>query len=161
MNADRDTLLRAYLENHYAGSVPAVALLNDAQGRWPHSDLRPFFDALRREVEEDQAVLHDVLDRLSGKPSPLKNVGAAASEKLLTLRQRATDERLGLVETLETLLLGVRGKRALWAVLEDLADSRLAGVDFGALGQRAEAQLDRIEPRRRAAARAAFASIGG
>jgi hypothetical protein len=158
MDPECESRLHAYLEDHSAGAVGAVGLLEDARKRWKGHEAGGFFAGLLREVEEDRAALEDVLARLGGSPSRLKNAGAAASQKVLALRQRAADDALALLETLEALLLGVRGKRALWTALEDLTDARLAGVDFGALGQRAEDQLGRIERERRAAARAAFLS---
>ncbi|HLT46033.1 MAG TPA: hypothetical protein VK002_02290 [Rubricoccaceae bacterium] len=158
MDKDSEARLHAYLEDHLTGALKATALLRDARGRWD-GGTDAFFEALLSEIEADRGALEDVLARVGAEPSRLKNAAAAAAEKALALRHRLIDERLALVEMLEALLLGVRGKRALWVVLEDLArtNGRLSDVDFGALGRRAEDQLERIEQRRRAAARAAFA----
>ena len=158
MSKDPEAHLHAYLQDHLAGALEAVALLKHAEERWEGEPVAAFFGALRAEVEEDKGALEGVLDRLGAAPSLLKSAGALASEKAMALRQRLTDERLGLVETLEALLLGVRGKQALWAVLASGArtNGRLGGVDFEALGQRAARQLERIEQQRLAAARTAF-----
>ena len=157
MSENSEARLHAYLESHLAGALQALALLRDVRERWDE-ETAAFLGTLLGEIEEDEAVLEDVLQRVGAGPSRLKNAGAAAAEKAMSLRQRLTDARLARVETLEALLLGVRGKRALWAALEALAhtDGRLRDVDFGALGRRAEDQLGRIERRRLAAACAAF-----
>jgi hypothetical protein len=59
---------------------------------------------------------------------------------------------------LESLALGITGKKALWRVLEDIAsrERRLAAYDFGALAERAESQIGKVEALRLEAARVAF-----
>jgi hypothetical protein len=56
---------------------------------------------------------------------------------------------------LESLALGLDGKKLLWANVRDLANvgDRLAGVDFGALIERAGRQRDELEPFRATAGR--------
>jgi hypothetical protein len=158
-----DARLRAYLEDHFAGATSAIELLRHAEQRWEDDEAGPFLSALLAEVEADQAALERVMGRINHDPSRLKNAGGQLSGRLLALRERAADDRLALLEVLETILLGVRGKRALWAALRELApaDGRLAGTDFAALDQRAEEQLGQIEAHRLTAARAAFLEAGG
>ena len=158
MGTAAEERFHSYLESHLAGALEAVALLKDAAERWEGEPAAAFFEALRGEIEEDKGALERVVDRVGAAPSLLKSAGALASEKAFALRQRLVDGRLGLLETLEALLLGVRGKQALWDALAAIApgDGRLGSFDFAALARRAEDQLGRIETHRRAAARAAL-----
>jgi|SRR5690606_15191462 len=158
MGTAAEERLHAYLESHLAGALGAVALLKDAAGRWEGEPVAAFFEALLGEVEEDKGALERVVDRVGAAPSLLKSAAARASEKAFALRQRLSDKPLSLLETLEALLLGVRGKQALWDALAAVAplDERFGGFDFAALGGRAEDQLGRIEAHRLDAAREAF-----
>ena len=70
-----------------------------------------------------------------------------------------SSEDLAMLETLETLGLGILGKLALWDALKTIAptDARLSGVDLDLLIDRARAQHSRVEERRLDAARRALA----
>jgi hypothetical protein len=67
-------------------------------------------------------------------------------------------ESLGVFQTLETLGLGILGKRFLWIALKVISemDSRVSGLDFEALARNASDQFDRVEEFRLRTARAAF-----
>jgi hypothetical protein len=157
----RDEHLNTYLNDHLAGSVLALELLGKAQEQNAGTPLEGVLARLHDEIEADQAVLKDVIARLGGGENPVKKAVAWMGEKLARLKTdnapfQYTD--LTRLEELELLLLGVRGKLALWEVLEELAatDERLTGFDFGQLSARAREQLGEIERQRRNAARLAF-----
>ena len=81
-------------------------------------------------------------------------------ELLANLRDVAAGPRTGLTEAarleeIETLCLGIEGKRLLWRALAS-ADGGLAGFDFEDLERRAEAQRDRLERFRLQVASTAF-----
>jgi hypothetical protein len=159
-----DDLLKIYLNDHLAGSVAGLELAERAAGNNAGSALGAFLAELRAEIEEDQAVLKDVLHRVGGVENPLKKAAAWVAEKAgrLKLNGEITEySDLSRVEELEGLLLGVRGKRALWAVLDEVgrADDRLGGLDFGALGQRAQRQEEQIDAHRLDAAHVAFGGV--
>jgi hypothetical protein len=65
---------------------------------------------------------------------------------------------LARVVDLESLALGIAGKKAMWRVLEDMAswEARLAHHDLSTLVERADDQLSRVEALRIDAAHAAF-----
>ena len=65
--------------------------------------------------------------------------------------------RLGLVLTLEGLIMGVTGKKLLWRALAAANLPQLNGYDFDELQRRAEQQIERIEAERMRAVREAFA----
>jgi hypothetical protein len=118
-----------------------------------HKDdsLGAFASTLHAEITEDRDVLVGLAQRLAAGSSATKETGAWLSEKIARLKladQGAT--AIGTFESLEFLVLGIRGKRALWQALNVAAraDSRLGGVDFARLVARAEKQEARVDDKR-------------
>ena len=72
----------------------------------------------------------------------------------------AGDEQgsLGLVLTLEGLIMGVTGKKLMWRALAAAKLPRLNSYDFELLQRRAEQQVERIEAERISAVCQAFAA---
>jgi len=68
---------------------------------------------------------------------------------------------LGLVLTLEGLIMGVTGKKLLWRALAATNLPQLSDYDFEQLQRHAGQQIERIEPERIWAVREAFAGTGG
>lgn len=150
--------LPTYLHDHLAGSNFAVDLLKNFCSRHAGTPLGEFGTDMLAEIEEDQQVLHNLIDRV-GVPSPaLKEAAAWVSEKASRLKLGSGSGELGTFQTLETLAMGIWGKRALWRALGVIAgaDSRIQIVDFSALSERAEAQHARVEERRVQVARTAL-----
>jgi hypothetical protein len=150
--------LRTYLSDHLAGSVSAVKVLDHLLDGADAPDERQFFGWLRHEIEEDRAVLTQVLERSGGHPSTLRQAGAWVTEMLAQAKLRLDDpsgHRLSYFEALEGLALGILGKRALWRALGAVSAQlpELAGTDLDRLASRAQDQHDRVEGRRLAAAR--------
>ena len=71
----------------------------------------------------------------------------------------AGDEQssLGLVLTLEGLIMGVTGKKLMWVALAAANSPRLNSYNLEQLQRRAEQQVERIEAERISAVRQAFA----
>ena len=155
--------LDGYLNDHLAGSAAALQLVERARARDPESELGFVLQALRGEIEEDQAVLDGVLVTLGGTANPAKRAGALGMELLANLRTAlpvvgAGSSDAARLEELEVLSLGIEGKRLLWKALEELSgeDGRLAGFDFTELERRAGSQRERLERFRIKFAAAAF-----
>ena len=57
---------------------------------------------------------------------------------------------MGLLHALESLALGITGKRGLWTALSAAADNqpRLCELDYAMLEERAIEQFDRVEAKR-------------
>lgn len=147
--------LGTYLNDHLAGSVMAVEMVDRAIEDNPSTPLAEFLTGLVADIREDQDTLRRVLDRLEVAQSPLKKAGAWLAEKAGQLKLGHTGESaLRRLEMLETLGLGIQGKLALWLALERVAAKhhRLAGFDFVALAHRARDQLTRVEVQRLEAA---------
>ncbi len=88
----------AYLQDHLAGSVAALELLERLASSTNGTDLSAQIVDLKVEVEADQAVLKNLLSRLGGDESPTKKAGGWIAEKALNLKTKLSDGDLGLLE---------------------------------------------------------------
>ena len=155
-----DELLAVYLNDHLAGSVVGVEVARHCRDDQGEGEIGAFLDALVTEIEQDRDALKEAIGRLGSTQDTAKKSAAWLAEKAARLKLGRSGDgiaELSLFEHLELLLLGVRGKLALWDALLTLGHPELAGIDLPRLKQRAEDQLDRIEVHRLAAARKAFA----
>jgi hypothetical protein len=153
--------LGVYLNDHLAGSVAALELLDALAGRLHGTPAEHLLRGVRVEAAADQEVLRAVLDQVGGDESRLKQAAAWLSEKLGQAKLAVAGHRhpdLDVLEGLETLALGIQGKAALWRALGVVAPGHpgLSSFQFSSLESRARAQYDRIEEARLAAARAAL-----
>ena len=152
--------LHSYLNDHLAGSVSALELI----AHWVHDQkgepLGDFFAETEREIKADQDVLRDVMRSLGVEESKVRKAGAWAAEKLGRARLIiAGDEprSVGLLLTLEGLIMGVTGKKLMWRVLAAANLPQLNGYHFEELQRRAEQQIERLEAERMRAVPEAFA----
>jgi hypothetical protein len=156
----RAEALAIYLNDHLAGSVAAIELVEQAIRVQEGTPLARFLHGLGEDIKADQDTLRDLLSRLGASESRLKQAGAWLTEKASRLKLGGAEEGTALarLETLETLSLGILGKLALWRVLRAIAPRHheLAGFDFVRLEQRAAEQHDEVEARRLEAARDAL-----
>ena len=157
----RSRSLTTYLNDHLAGSVAALELLEHLAGLHQGTDRERLFQSLHREVEEDQHVLQQVLDRVGGKESRVRKAAAWLTEKIGEAKLRLDDPgggELRQLEALETLGLGIQGKLALWRALAASADRipQVRNLDFDDLQRRATQQHDQVEAQRIQTARAAL-----
>jgi hypothetical protein len=153
--------LKRYLQDHLAGSVAALQLMETLADHERGLPLEQKLRGLHYEVTEEQERLKAILARLESEESSLKRAAAWLTEKLhrgrLALAER-TDPALARLEGLESLALGLQGKLALYRALEDVAsdEPRLGGYPFAALQARTLIQHAMVEQERLAAARTAF-----
>lgn len=152
-----------YLNDHLAGSVVALELLEYLEGQSSETALRHFVAGLRADIVEDRRELEGLMGRLgvmrSGPRQAMAWLGEKATELKLRLDDLAGGE-LRVLEALEAVALGIDGKRALWRSLAAAAanEPALRGPDYARLERRAEEQRGRIEAVRLEAARAALAA---
>ena len=152
--------LDSYLNDHFAGSIGALEVIAHWAEAHKGERLGSFFVEIEREIKADQETLRDVMRNLGVEESKVRQVGAWAAEKIGRARLIiAGDEpgSLGLVLTLEGLIMGVTGKKLLWVALEAAKLPRLNSYNFEQLQRRAEQQVERIEAERISAVRQAFA----
>ena len=152
--------LDSYLNDHLAGSISALELIAHWVEVHKGEPLGSFFVEIEREIKADQDMLRDVMRTLGVEESKMRQAGAWAAEKVGRARLMiAGDEKdsLGLVLTLEGLIMGVTGKKLLWRALAAAKLSRLNSYNFEQLQRRAEQQVERIEAERISAVRQVFA----
>jgi hypothetical protein len=151
--------LATYLQDHLAGSVHAVGLLEFMRDQHTCERLGQFASDLLIEIESDRDVLRRLAERVGSGSSDSKELGAWFGERLSRVKlHHHTDDGLGTFEALEFLELGISGKLALWRALgaASATDPRLNGIDFEHLAARARLQQSQVEERRLEAAQAAL-----
>ena len=153
--------LIAYLNDHLAGSVAAVELIDDLTEATKDGSLKQFLADLKRDIESDQKVLERLIERADEKQSAIRKAAAWVSEKAARAKFKIGGDDvggLGLVQALEMLALGIRGKESLWSALEQSGAPSPVSLDLPELKRRAVEQYQRVEAKRIEAARAAFGS---
>jgi hypothetical protein len=154
-------LLAIYLNDHLAASTGALELVRRSARSNRGTPYGDFLAELAQEVEEDRASLLEIMRALGVRRDELKVAAGWVAEK--AGRLKLNGRLLGYspysrVVELEVLLLGVRGKLALWQALQQIEadEPRLDGRALKKLVARADSQLERIESNRRRAAVDAF-----
>ena len=151
--------LDSYLNDHLAGSISALELIAHWAKVHKGEPLGSFFVETEREIKADQDTLRDVMRTLGVEESKVRQAGAWAAEKVGRARLMiAGDEQgsLGLVLTLEGLIMGVTGKKLMWRALAAAKLPGLNSYNFEQLQRRAEQQVERIEAERIQAVSQAF-----
>ena len=154
--------LDSYLNDHLAGSISALELIAHWVEAHKGEPLGSFFLETEREIKADQDTLRDVMRTLGVEESKIRQAGAWVAEKVGRARLIiAGDEAgsLGLVFTLEGLIMGVTGKKLMWRSLAAAKLPSLNSFNFEQLQRRAEEQVWRLEAERISAIREAF--VGG
>lgn len=116
-------------------------------------------------ITEDVQTFRSIMRRLGVRPNPGKVALGLAAERVARLKlngQWKSYSPLSRFIELETLAMGIEGKKILWSTLRDLAGlaRRLPDIDFDALIERAAQQRAAVEPWRRQAGVEAFAEQG-
>jgi hypothetical protein len=156
----RESLI-TYLNDHLAGSVAAMELLDHLIRLQRGTAGEHALAAVRVLVEEDQQTLQSLLREVGGKESRVRQAAAWLTEKLGQAKLRLDDPGSGelqVLEALETLALGIQGKAALWRALA-AASAQLPQarhLDLAALEERAQNQFQRVDRLRLQAAPAAL-----
>jgi hypothetical protein len=143
-------LLRIYLQDHHAASAGGLALARRALGA---------SHPLAQQIASDRDALERVMRQLSASPSRMKVGMVRMAERAGRLKLNGklfARSPLSSVVELETLVVGVRGKEALWTALQRAGVS-LEDIDLEALAESARAQGVELETLRLNAAAEAFA----
>ena len=152
--------LDSYLNDHLAGSISALEVIDHWAEAHKGEPLGNFFAQIETEVKADQETLRDIIRTLGIEESKVRKAGAWAAEKLGRARLIVAGNEpgsLGLVLTLEGLIMGITGKKLMWAALAAAKLTPLSSRNFEQLQRRAEQQVERIEAERTSAVRQAFA----
>ncbi len=146
-------LLATYLNDHLAGATAGRELARRAASNNRGSALGEVLGRLAQEIDEDRDVLIGLMGKLQIPPDRLKVLAGWGAEKLARLKPNGrlvSYSPLSRLLELEGLLLGVRGKLALWIALQaiEAEESALARADLESLCGRAERQIEELEQRR-------------
>lgn len=142
-----------YLRDHHAASAGGVALARRALGR-DHP--------LAAQIARDRKALEEVMRQLEVAPSALKVGFVRIAELLGRLKLNGRVFRrspLSRVLELEMLVVGIRGKEALWTSLL-AADLNVQGIELDALVESAKEQGRAVEEQRVGAVTSAFGERG-
>lgn len=155
--------LVSYLNDHLAGSVGALELLDRLVKTYEGKPLERFFKDLRGDIQEDQKKLEELIHKLGEEESAVRKAGAWILEKLSRAKIRLSESEegdMGLFLALEALALGITGKRSLWRALASVSEMvpSLARLNYAELETRATEQAGRVEAKRIEFARTVFAT---
>ena len=155
--------LATYLNDHLAGSVSALDLLEHLEKSHAGTPLAGFAAGLRAEIAADRGELEALMARLGIAASLPRKAVSWLAEKVTEIKLRVDDPRAGALRDLEILdavSVGIEGKRLLWRALAASARDRpdLGRLDYERLEHRAEEQRRGVETFRLVAAKAALVS---
>ena len=148
--------LPIYLDDHLAAATAAAELTKRIRAA-AEGELGELMQELATEVEHDREALRDLMRQVGAGEDRVKVFVGFTGEKLGRFKLNGhlvSPSPLSRLTELDGLRLLLEGKRALWRTLREAGYDEL---DFAALEARAEAQLERIEPHRLAAARSSLA----
>jgi hypothetical protein len=150
--------LHTYLNDHLAGSVAAIELLEKVIEHHSENRFGKIFRDWRGDIQSDQEALRNLIRKLGSEESAIRKAGAWVAEKFSRIKIGDLNDSAGLLQALEALALGITGKRLLWRSLGTIAPNfaALQGTDFGELEKRAQDQFEQVETLRLEMAREAF-----
>jgi hypothetical protein len=151
------SLLAIYLQDHHAAALAGTRLASRAASAVSREPASAELSEVAREIAGDLATLESIMRRLGTSPSGMKDAIARAGERIGRLKLNGrwrTRSPLSDVVELETLVVGITGKQALWRSLE--IANVLSSEELDRLLDRAERQKRIVEGARQAAARRAF-----
>jgi hypothetical protein len=152
-------LLAIYLRDHHAAGVAGARV---AKRVATAVELDSGNDDLRRvasEIRQDLVSLEGIMRRLGVKPDRAKDTLSRVAERLGRLKPNGRLLRrspLSDLLELETLVVGITGKQALWLSLREASSIPIEELDQ--LLKRAEDQKRVVENARRGAAKRSFQS---
>ena len=153
--------LEIYLNDHLAGAVAALELIDHRREEHKDEPLGKFFESLKTDIEADKETLREIMQSLGIEESSVRQTGAWAAEKVARARLKIAGDEPGLVLALEGLIMGILGKGMLWRSLAAAKLPNTSKWDFEHLQLRAEDQMERAETKRIEAAQRAFVSGRG
>jgi hypothetical protein len=155
--------LTEYLNDHLAGSVGALELLDRLIEAFQGKPQERFFRELRADIHDDQEQLKELIAKLGAEESAVRKAGAWIAEKFSRTKielGEGPEQEMGLFIALEAFVLGITGKRSLWRALGAASRTvpELARLDYAGLEKRAIEQCERVEAKRLEIARGVFQS---
>ena len=158
-----DKPIDLYLNDHMGGATLGTELASQIGDRNDRTPLGDLIAPVAADVEEDRQVLDDLMDRLDVSRNPVKQAGGWLAEKWSRVKFSGAgsgEADHGNFMALETLALGILGKRSLWVALRTIEDQHEAieELDLDELIARADGQHEIVE---RARVQAAAGVLSG
>jgi hypothetical protein len=153
--------LGIYLNDHLAGSVAMKELVERRLSDDPGGAMSDFLRRFGEELEFEQSIVKTMISHFGGAENPAKKTMAWLAEKIGRFKMNDSltgYSELSRLEELEFMVVGIRGKLALWTGLEEAAatNALLRGFELGPLREKAQRQMDEAEALRVEAAKRAF-----
>jgi len=157
-----DKPLNVYLNDHLGGAMLGSDLAAQIRDQNEGRPLGELMTRIADEIEEDRQALLALMEALDVSRNPVKQVTGWVAEKASRVKfsgATSGEPDHGTFMALESLRLGVAGKRCLWIALQQVSGDypELANTDLERLIERASSQEDDLERERIAAGAAALA----
>jgi hypothetical protein len=157
----KQSLGAIYLQDHHAAGVAGTRLARRVATAARNGADSAELDRVAAQIDEDLSRLEEIMRRLAVEPSRTKDVLSTIAERVARLKPNGRLLRrspLSDLLELETLAVGIAGKRALWTSLREA--SAIPDAELATLIERADDQARIVETARVSAARRALAARG-
>jgi hypothetical protein len=150
--------LETYLNDHLGGATLGGDLAGQLRDQSDGTPLGELMTRLAAEIEEDRETLVELMDAVGANRNPIKQAGGWLAEKASRVKFSGAgsgEPDHGLFMAIETLRLGVAGKKCLWLALREVRGEHpaLTGFNLDSLIERAGHQERELERERIAVAR--------
>ncbi|MDX6583162.1 MAG: hypothetical protein QOI10_2346 [Solirubrobacterales bacterium] len=148
--------LDLYLNDHLAGATLGSDLAKQIRDRAEGTPLGETMAEIAAEIERDRETLLELMEATGTSRNPVKQVTGWVAEKASRVKfsgAASGEPEQSLFMAVETLRLGVAGKKCLWLALQQVRSEHqeLAAIDLEGLIARAAAQEGTLERERLAA----------
>jgi hypothetical protein len=151
--------IELYLNDHLGGATLGVNLADQIAELAEGTPLAEIMSSLHAEIEQDRETLVGLMDRMDVTRNPVKQATGWLAETASRLKfsgLSSGEREYGIFMALETMALGVLGKKCLWVALRGADHPALGDVDLDALAARASEQHAILERERLAAGKRAL-----
>lgn len=150
-----DKPVDVYLNDHLGGAMLGSDLAKQIRDQTEGTPLGNLMTTIAAEIEEDRDTLLQLMEQMGTSRNPVKQVSGWMAEKASRLKFSGVgsgEPDHGTFMALESLRLGVAGKKCLWLALQQVRDRHeaLASLDLARLIERATAQEETLERERMA-----------
>jgi hypothetical protein len=153
--------LEGYLNDHLGGAMLGSDLAQQIRDQNEDEPLGELMKRIAAEIEEDRETLLELMDALDVTRNPVKQVTGWVAEKASRVKfsgATSGEPVYGTFMALESLRLGVTGKKGMWIALREVRDDypELRNLDLDGLIERASSQESELERERVATGAAAL-----
>lgn len=157
---ERSTALASYLRDHLSGSDTAIRVVERLRRTHAGTSEGRLFGSLFEDLQREREVVRTLLADIGASTLSAKRLMSGAGGMIMAPASGGDRNELALLRTLESLAIGVQGKRLLWRAMQDV-EPEFTSVSRSRLGELetlAVRQWEAIDERRRAVGRATFAT---